>query len=129
MCQGGFGPDGINMKPLWVQKRKDDGMEVTERALTKWEKRASAQTKFELTKEYEFDRVLKAPNLFQKGFGDEREQHEDDPAKDDDGLLVGGVTRTSKSLSAVMQKLRVPASSWPGLKVNSFHQWIADIST
>ena len=56
--KGGFGADGITMKPLWVQKKNDSGVCLKDRALSKAEKRRGAVEKYGLHNTYEFDRVL-----------------------------------------------------------------------
>ena len=52
-------------------------------------------------------------------------------AADEDGdadLAMPRERRTTKSLTAELQLLRVPATSWPGRKVKSFQDWISEIS-
>tara|TARA_B110001450_G_scaffold256608_2_gene287735 strand:+ start:712 stop:2802 length:2091 start_codon:yes stop_codon:yes gene_type:complete len=56
--KGGFGADGITMKPLWLQKKMDSGSSVKQRALSKAEMRRGATEKLKLNKTYEFDKVL-----------------------------------------------------------------------
>ena len=137
--QGGFGADGINMRPLWLQKHKDSHKDVALRARSRVERRANAKIAFSLSKEYEFDRVLKAPNLFRKGIHDEQDKAEKNEAGEaetqedaqenevQDGLVVRE-RRTTKSLVAELQLLRVPPTAVAGRKVRAFHDFIAEIS-
>ena len=56
--KGGFGADGITMKPLWQQKKMDSGSSVKQRALSKAEMQRGAIEKLGLNNTYKFDRVL-----------------------------------------------------------------------
>jgi len=136
-AKGGFGRDGITQKPLWLQKVKDDNKNVEQRARSNHEKRANAKVTHALSKEYDFDRTLKAPNLWKRGITDlQNEQNEDtrhegqeEGEGDDDNpaTLRERERRTTKSITAELQLLRVPQTSWPGRKVKNFHDWIAEI--
>lgn len=125
------------MKPLWLQKVKDENKNVEQRARSNHEKRANAKLAHALSKEYDFDRALKAPNLWKSGLKDlqneqnESSRHEgqEEGEGNDPGMRLERERRTTKSLTAELQLLRVPVTSWPGRKVKSFHDWIAEIST
>lgn len=56
-AKGGFGLAGINMKPLWLQKAKDEGANVDARARTKSERRQEAVDKLALTSQIDFERL------------------------------------------------------------------------
>jgi len=130
-AKGGFGWNGITQKPLWLQKVKDEGKNVEQRARSNKEKRANASIEHALSKEYDFDRALKAPNLWKRGVTElQSEQNESfrrEEGDGDDDPTVVAERRTSKSLTAELQLLRVPVTSWPGRKVKNFHDWVAEI--
>jgi len=123
------------MKPLWLQKVKDENKNVEQRARSNHEKRANAKLAHALSKEYDFDRAVKAPNLWKSGLKDlqneqnESSRHEgqEEGEGNDPGMRLERERRTTKSLTAELQLLRVPVTSWPGRKVKSFHDWIAEI--
>ena len=84
------------MKPLWLQKHKDDGKRSEKHAKTIRERRASAISAHNLTKDYEFDRVLKAPNLWKKGVSDLQKEAHEEGDEEDEGDEVPREIRSDK---------------------------------
>ena len=113
--QGGFGPEGITMAPLWRQKAKDDCQEVVNRARSRRELKRAATTALGLKDEYDFDR-WRAPwqrntKELNKELTHEGQIHmEAEEAQ----------RHSTRTMVSELQRLAVPATSDPARKLQIF---------
>ena len=114
---GGFGPDGINMLPLWTQKKKEDGIGVEKRAHSCAERRRQTAVRMGLNQSFAFD-DLKAP----------WEQQQDNLTECMDEADTEHPDTACRFSSKELQEHRCPASSVPALKLKHFYDGIADLS-
>jgi len=130
--KGGFASDGIRMTPLWAQRKKDDCVDVKQRAFSKAEQRRGAIEKLGLNNTYEFDKILRLGSQKRTvaELTAEAEAVAANAEGDDDGDEVedGSSTFTTRSFVCEQQRLRVPANGAAGTKLRDFHDQIIELS-
>jgi hypothetical protein len=113
---GGFGADGITMRPLWIQKKHEEAVRQAKHyALTRKEKKRAFQDTFGLSDEGYKWPEMKPPWEFKTP-----KSHVED--EQDDGS--NPATHSMPQLHVELQMVRCPATSDVGLKLRRFHDEI-----